>query len=251
MSARKKNTTKRAETRTTETTPDPAAAAPVLRTDSEKALWVALRNNPGFTAAELADAAGIGGSTARRILSGWHNAGTARRDRDPDNPRTAERWAPAAPATPAEPVDGPGAARPETNEEPDRDTDSPPTESVTDAPGDTEPATGAQTTPESAAAGDMGGETAAPATGTEDGGPDVAAGQQNSPGEKLAPGALRAQVEKHLRDAPGTEFTPHQIGKVLGRSSGAVHNALVKLTTVGTARQTCERPKKFALATGR
>lgn len=248
MSARKKNIAKRAKTRAAETTPEPAAAAPVLRTDSEKALWVTLRNNREFTAAELADAAGIGGSTARRILSDWAAAGIARRDRDPDNPRAAERWAPATPAEPANPVAGHGVAQPDADEDPDRDHASAVTESAVDTPGDTDPATGTQAPPGSAAAGDTGGETDAPATSAGDGAPDAAASPQD-PSDKLAPGALRAQVEGHLRAAPDTEFTPHQIGKALGRSSGAVHNALVKLATLGTARQTCERPKKFALAT--
>ncbi|MBF6399210.1 hypothetical protein IU438_25865 [Nocardia cyriacigeorgica] len=65
---------------------------------------------------------------------------------------------------------------------------------------------------------------------------------------RLPAGALRGQVEDFLRDNPGKEFTPHQIGKALDRSGGAVHNALVTLTTHGTARQTGTAPKKFALA---
>ncbi|WP_223273456.1 hypothetical protein, partial [Nocardia cerradoensis] len=100
--------------------------------------------------------------------------------------------------------------------------------------------------PEPAPAAPTGTETAADIPGPQ---PDVAAAQEESP-QRLAPGALRGEVEDHLRDSPDTEFTPHEIGKVLGRSSGAVHNALVKLTTLGTARQTCTRPKKFALAPG-
>ncbi|MFD4460080.1 hypothetical protein [Nocardia sp. NPDC058480] len=65
---------------------------------------------------------------------------------------------------------------------------------------------------------------------------------------RLPAGALRGQVEDYLRDNPGEEFTPHQIGKALERSSGAVHNALVKLTKDETARQTSTAPKKFTLA---
>ncbi|GAB2709509.1 hypothetical protein [Nocardia thraciensis] len=253
MSARKKNTTKRAENRATETTPEPvtapAASAPELPTDNEKELWAALENHPGSTAAELADAAGMAGSTARHILSGWAKTGAARRDRDPGSPRAAQRWTPTIPADPA------AEPQPEADAEPGSDTASTATESAADAPAP-EPAPGTQEPPEPAAAGPTGGETTAPPTDipdgggdTPDGGPDAAAGRQESP-ERLAPGALRGLVEDHLRDAPGKEFTPNQIGKALGRSSGAVHNALAKLTVLGTARQTCERPKKFALATG-
>ncbi|WP_280385111.1 hypothetical protein [Nocardia wallacei] len=246
MSTRKKNTTKRAETRATETTPEPAASAPELTTDNEKELWAALENHPGSTAAELADAAGIAASTARHILTGWAKTGAAHRDRDPDNPRAAQRWTPTAPPDPAVPAAEP---HPEPDAEPGSDTASTATESADDAP-TPEPAPGTQAPPEPPAAGPTGGETTAPATDTPDGGPDAAVGQQESP-ERLAPGALRGQVEDHLREAPaGKEFTPHDIGKALGRSSGAVHNALVKLTDLGTARQTCARPKKFTLATG-
>ena len=42
----------------------------------------------------------------------------------------------------------------------------------------------------------------------------------------VKPGALRELVAAHLRDHPAGNFTPHQIGKKLARSSGAVANAL-------------------------
>ncbi|PPJ27793.1 hypothetical protein [Nocardia nova] len=256
MSARKKNTTKRAAKNTAQTTPAPAtkppADAPVLRTDSEKALWTALCESPGNTATGLAGIAGIAGSTARRILSGWAAAGAARRDRDPDNPRAAEHWSPTAPAepvTPAETTSPPDTAQPDAATEPRSDTAPTATESADDTPTAPDPATGTQAPPEPAATAHTGTVTAAAAADTPIGDPDVAAAQEESP-QRLAPGALRGEVEDHLRDSPGTEFTPHEIGKVLRRSSGAVHNALVKLTTLGTARQTCTRPKKFALAPG-
>ncbi|MGW5520661.1 hypothetical protein ACWEVC_38645, partial [Nocardia africana] len=259
MSTRKKNTTKRAAKNAAQTTPAPAtepaaADSPVLRTDSEKALWTALGNFPGFTAAELAGAAGIAGSTARRILSGWAAAGAARRDRDPDNPRAAEHWSPTAPTephTPADTTSAPDTAQPDAATNPGSDTAPTATESTDDTPTapDAATATGTQAPPEPAAAAPTGTVTTAAAADTPAGDPDAAAAQEESP-QRLAPGALRGEVEDHLRDSPDTEFTPHEIGKVLGRSSGAVHNALVKLTTLGTARQTCTRPKKFALAPG-
>ncbi|MBV7706496.1 hypothetical protein NOVA_27290 [Nocardia nova] len=261
MSARKKSATGRPANNTGASTPEPTADASVLRTDAEKALWTALCNHPGFTAAELADAAGIGGSTARRILSGWATTGAAHRDRHADNPRTAERWSPATetPATTAastEPSQSTESTEPAGDLEPVQpasgidthesgsDDASSATESD-DTVADAAPATGHQAAPQPPA--DT--ETTAPVTYTPAADPDVAAAPQKSP-DRLAPGALRGEVEDHLRDAPEKEFTPHEIGKSLGRSSGAVHNALVKLTALGTARQTCTRPKKFALATG-
>ncbi|WP_146161273.1 helix-turn-helix domain-containing protein [Nocardia sp. MDA0666] len=70
----------------------PTTGVPVLGTDAEKSLWMVLGDYPGTSAAELADATGMAGSTARRILSRWAATGVARRDRNPDNPRAADRW---------------------------------------------------------------------------------------------------------------------------------------------------------------
>ena len=63
------------------------------------------------------------------------------------------------------------------------------------------------------------------------------------------PGALRDLVEEHLRKFPGTAFTPHQVGKVLTRSAGAVANALDKLTALGTAQMITDKPRTYQLAT--
>ena len=62
------------------------------------------------------------------------------------------------------------------------------------------------------------------------------------------PGALRNLVEEHLRKFPGTAFTPHQVGKVLTRSAGAVANALDKLVSLGTAEMVTDKPRTYRLA---
>ena len=62
------------------------------------------------------------------------------------------------------------------------------------------------------------------------------------------PGALRDLVEEHLRTFPGTAFTPHQVGKVLTRSAGAVANALDKLVALGTAELASDKPRSYRLA---
>jgi hypothetical protein len=49
------------------------------------------------------------------------------------------------------------------------------------------------------------------------------------------PGQLRDLVAAHLSGHPAGDFTPHQIGRVLSRSSGAVANALDRLTALGQA----------------
>ncbi|MET7769059.1 hypothetical protein [Nocardia sp. NPDC005366] len=295
MSTRKKNTPAK---RPTPATPAaaPAAAAtpaavdvahgdgagagvPVLRTDTEKAVWAALGRFPGFTVYELAGAAGASASATRRILTGWETAGVARSQPNPASPRAAKTWtttteqtttAPAEPepaestapantetAEPittepgdgdvAEPGDGgtaepePGSAPAESDATPRPDSDAAPAEP---APAEPAPPVAA---PEPAPAAPTDDESATPAPDAPTVDPDAVAGQSETI-QKLAPGALRGQVEDFLRDHPGQEFSPHQIGKALDRSSGAVHNALVKLTTGGTARQTSAAPKKFTLA---
>jgi len=62
------------------------------------------------------------------------------------------------------------------------------------------------------------------------------------------PGALRDLVEEHLRKFPGTAFTPHQVGKVLTRSAGAVANALDKLVSLGVAQMVTDKPRTYRLA---
>ncbi len=74
----------------------------------------------------------------------------------------------------------------------------------------------------------------------------AAAGGMKAPAVK--PGALRELVAAHLRAHPGQNFTPHQIGKVLRRSSGAVANALDKLVSLREAELATEKPRSFRLA---
>lgn len=102
------------------TTATPTKQAPA---DTVAAVLAA---QPGATAAELADAAGIGRSTAAKVLAAMEQQGTARRvlgGRDGGR-RLADRWHPAGSAaeevSPAEPpiVDGgePGAVEAELAE---------------------------------------------------------------------------------------------------------------------------------------
>ena len=62
------------------------------------------------------------------------------------------------------------------------------------------------------------------------------------------PGALRDLVEEHLRKFPDAAFTPHQVGKVLTRSAGAVANALDKLVSLGVAQMVTDKPRSYRLA---
>jgi hypothetical protein len=64
----------------------------------------------------------------------------------------------------------------------------------------------------------------------------------------VRPGGLRDKVLAHLVAHPGGEFTPHEIHKVNGHSSGAIANALETLVKLGEAEVASEKPRKFRLA---
>lgn len=62
---------------------------------------------------------------------------------------------------------------------------------------------------------------------------------------RLAKGALRTLVVDYLTAHQHEEMTASAIGKSLGRSSGAVANALDTLVKSSQAELTCEKPRKF------
>lgn len=64
-------------------------------------------------------------------------------------------------------------------------------------------------------------------------------------GDRTAPRPLRPDVVAHLTKYPDLTFTANEIAKVLGRSSGAVANALDTLARNGEAELVSERPNRF------
>ena len=64
------------------------------------------------------------------------------------------------------------------------------------------------------------------------------------------PGGLRDKVLAHLDAHPGSEFTPHEIHKVLDHSSGAIANALDTLVSLGEAELATDKPRRFRRAAG-
>lgn len=64
----------------------------------------------------------------------------------------------------------------------------------------------------------------------------------------VRPGGLRDKVLAHLAAHPGGDFTPHEIHKVLGHSSGAIANALETLVKLGEAEVATEKPRRFRRA---
>lgn len=186
------------KTRTLRAVPAPATDPTKPRTETEDKLWQALRYHPGSTATALFTAAGIGKSTAPKILARWEKDGLVTRTAGiaDGGSRPADRWSIT------------------TDDQP---TDDQPTD---DQSTDDQPTAVAE--------------------------PGAASGQREK-SERLAPGALRGMVEDYLRDNSG-EFSPNTIGKALNRSSGAVHNALEKLTESGTTVRISDKPRTYSLA---
>ncbi|WP_157494833.1 hypothetical protein [Kutzneria sp. 744] len=196
----------------------------------------ALHATRGATAAEIAVAAGVGGSTARKILARLAEEGGAVRQPG-GTPRTADRWHAAD-----------TAAETTTDQEPDQTAlqgnvvDCREESAADDQPLDThspaadaEPATTSESSVDaSAAATTVAGHGGSASTTTV---------------PRLRPGDLRGKVEDHLTAHAGMEFTPGEIARALGgRSAGAVANALATLASTGVARLSCERPKRYTRA---
>jgi len=253
-------------------------------------LWAALHARSGGTAEELSTDAGIGRSTAAKILARWVTDGTAVRI-PTDGKRSASRFAVPASADAYPPDSTNGSAKDASDPHTGRIANTPegvgdtatdgvgdadaapcgaedPAEAVTGATGTaTDPAVGTEVGSEVAADAssthatgvhdDVTTETPTfdtadteedPTEGAEPDGanPAVAAAVR---GPRLAPGALHGMVEDYLRDHPDEEFGPTKIGHELGRSTGAVGNALERLVKAGYAVRTKDRPKRYALAT--
>lgn len=252
---------------TTTTTQQPQRrlhAVPDQPTDDEeaspatKALVAVLRECPdqeGATSAALAEQANVGKSTARRLLSDLVEQGLVLRTpgygggpgRTPDR----FRWAEQTPggSGPVAVVDPPGHDETTTPTTPDAgDTE--------EEPGADGPAAAASPAAPTITlvhatdeiAPDSGGEEAAapesqhtPVTGAS---AELKAGAESSP--RLGKNALRGRVEQFLIEHPNQEFGPHALSQLLGHSSGAITNVLIKLVAAGLARQTQNHPRRFA-----
>jgi len=249
-------------------------------------LWAALRACPGATADRLAGEAGIGRSTAAKILARWVADGTAARVPTDDGKRSASRFtipatsmntAPNTRADTGAAVSGPhsatqaGPITPDPDPAPDSatDEDGHSGEAVGTAPADTvTAATVVETAPAEDETSPPDRDTAAPdgddsdtpsrpvravglpadaAASPAGNGTAGAVAALPAKGPRLAPGALHGLVEDYLREHP-EEVGPTKIGHALSRSTGAVANALERLVATGYAVRTKEHPKRYALA---
>lgn len=200
------------------------------RTAAEDKLWAALHAHPAATTGHLATHASIGRSTAAKILATWATEGSATRTSQSgsDGRRAADTWR--ITATSEDQVTSATTTQPNTEI----------TEKAPDAMADSTAGVGGGeitgsdpcTTEQHPAPSSVSTSTDATVPG--------AAGQT-----RLGKGALRGLVEDYLTEHPGQQFSPNAIGKALGRSSGAVSNALDKLVADGYAVQTQDKPKRF------
>jgi DNA-binding MarR family transcriptional regulator len=209
---------------------------------SVEAVLDALRQHPDATAAELAELGGIGRSTATRTLANLETQGrvTRQRGKAEAGGRTApDRW----------------ALVPDTPKDPD-ETQQPATEQpATEQPTAEQPAA-EQTDTSMSASQDQGhaGQDTPPSSAdiasaeTEETTTDAAEPTSKDNSQRLRPGELRALVHAWLAERPGQEFTPTKIGKELGRSAGAVGNALATMTDAGEVTKTSAKPRKYMLA---
>jgi DNA-binding MarR family transcriptional regulator len=69
--------------------------------------------------------------------------------------------------------------------------------------------------------------------------------------DRLARGALGTLVQAYLAGRPGEDLGPTQIGKALGRSQGAVSNALSRLEVAGDAQLVSASPRRYRIAESR
>lgn len=96
--------------------------------------------------------------------------------------------------------------------------------------------------------------TARPTSTRPNGMRSTATASNHGTADKLPPGGLRGMVEDALRDNPGRSFTTTELKRVMDAehqrniSSGAISNALDKLTEQGVARRISDSPRTWALA---
>ena len=270
--ARSKNTAPRAahSAAGTATGPAPAPVAPAAGGSPAAAVLAALSAHPaGAAVTVIAAHAGISVTAARQALIAHEKAGAVTRTKG-SRPGIPDTWKPAAPPTEAQPAEAPPAPAPGAGSTAGGGQPTPAADGGSAAGGEAD--VGAGPVPDLAAEAAASVQALAQAVGTA--GKALAAGDlaaalaaleaardqatlgrraikaaasgQRTPAAR--PGALRELVEEHLRKFPGTAFTPHQVGKVLTRSAGAVANALDKLVALGTAQLVTDKPRSYQLA---
>lgn len=253
----------------------------ITSTPTAEKLRPVLAANPASTTGELAKLAGVGHSTAGKVLAAWEADGTVTRgararlgNRVPAalwtltsqaTPEPATEPAPAAepePATPVEPApttrhlavvrDVPAVETlPEVDEHQPTPAEDQPTDRIRAAHQD--PATPPRPGMVALTCGQCSAHVVwanppAPSAPVRCAACADPAAAPVVPEGKLAKGGLRAIVAAWLAANPSTEITPARLGRELDRSAGAVHNALETLCARGGAVRTSDKPKTYRMA---
>lgn len=201
-------------------------------------VWEAVRRNPGATSTELAERSKVVRSTVVQLLETWTEEGSITVAPGP-HARSAKRWTAKPPTITFAPSSTPD---PELTATTDVGDATP--KSVSDtAPADPQASRpDAPQTAESRAANHT-------SLGSK-AGRGVRPSEANRSGSKrLRSGALQGLVEDFLAEHPG-EHGPTAISHAIGRSQGAIANALERLVSSGWAERTNEAPKRYRIATG-
>lgn len=191
------------------------------RLDGDRAddVWEALRRDPGCTATELARATKLRRPVVIEMLQRWTAEGSV--DVTPGTARRPAMRYFALPAT------------------------LPP---IPDTAPDTAATDGAAGTASAAVAAVVAATPVPAPIGRAPAPTGAGAGVMPTKPARLASGALHGLVEDYLREHPATEHSPTAVGKALGRSSGAVANALERMVTAGWAQRTSDKPKRYRIA---
>ncbi len=217
--------------------------------------------------------------TARQALLAHEKNGTAMRVKG-SRPGIADTWTPAVPPAPA--AETPGAGGTPDDGQAAAESAVGTAEAGPPAPvpadgtaGDQQAEAGPEPGPDPAVTAEAAGSVAAIAQAADEVGKALAAGNldvalaalktardlaaQGRRAIKAAASGRRVPVTATGRCAtwsmstcassPALPFTPHQVGKVLTRSAGAVANALDKLLSLGTAQMVTDKPRTYQLAT--
>ncbi|GDY33897.1 hypothetical protein [Gandjariella thermophila] len=181
-----------------------AAAVPAV-----ERVHAALTRQRGQTVAEIAAALGLGRSTVGKALVALESAGRAERSRGDrlGARRAPDSWRPAEPACPPEPHRAAATAS---------------TATAASGVGEATLSAAGATAPGPIAPVSSGAETVV-------GVPTDADRAVGAGSGRLGRGALRSLVAEFLAAHVGEEFTASRIGRRLGRSAGAVANALAVL----------------------
>lgn len=227
------------------------SATPAHKSAPALAVKALLRPDEGYVAADLAERAGIGQSTARKALAALEAAGCAHRvEQGTGKPVIWYATATTALEPAGDPPEEPHTAEPEDTAE------------------HAEAAQGEEHGDQNEAATQEHDEAPSPGGGANgEGAPAAEGAEQPEPGTapvrtrrssvegltapavregRLGHGELGVIVLEAFALNPGVAFTAPRLARLVARSSGAITNQLVKLCGEGTLTQVAETPATYA-----